>query len=102
MELKELVAQNIRKMRLERELTQGELAKLIKSDVRFVNQLEKNPQNVTLHTLEKIAKAFKISPYQLLFDLGTSSSKQAKQLEELGLLAAKRLIEEILAKRVSS
>lgn len=55
-------AQRLRRLRREKKLTQEELAYLAGIDYKHLQRLEsKNPSAPTLATLEKLAKAFKIS-----------------------------------------
>jgi len=60
-------ARRIRELRKRKGLTQQQLAELADLDYKHVQRLEsKNPTDVKLETLEKLAKAFKISPKKLL------------------------------------
>ena len=58
---------HLRQYRLERQLTQEQLAERADVAVRHVQRLEsKNPSPVKIDTIEKLAKAFKISCSKLL------------------------------------
>lgn len=54
-------------LREKHKLTQEELAQLSEVDYKYIQRLEgKNPSSPSLNTIEKIAKAFKISPSKLI------------------------------------
>lgn len=58
---------NVRKIRMEKGLTQERLAELAQIEPRRLQLIEsKTPPNVTLETLSKIASALKIKPSDLL------------------------------------
>ncbi len=61
-------AQKLRKERLKRNWTQEDLAEHADLAYRHIQRLEstKNPPPAKIDTIEKIAKAFKISPAKLL------------------------------------
>ena len=60
-------AQRLREERRKAKLTQEEVAELIEVSVRFYQILEsKKPTAIKIDTIDKLAKAFKISPSKLL------------------------------------
>ena len=61
-------AKRLRDLRLQKHWTQEELAEYAELAYRHIQRLEsiKNPPPAKIDTLEKIAKAFKISPAKLL------------------------------------
>ncbi len=61
-------AKRLRELRFKRKWTQEELAEYADMAYRHVQRLEstKNPPPVKIDTIEKIAKAFRISPSKLL------------------------------------
>ena len=61
-------AKRLRELRLKKMWTQEELAEYADLAYRHVQRLEstKNPPPAKIDTIEKLAKAFKISPSQLL------------------------------------
>jgi len=66
-EIKFKLSQRLKKLRQEYGYTQEHLAELAKIEYKHVQKLEgKKPHNPQLDTLEKIAKAFKISVSKLL------------------------------------
>ncbi len=61
------LARKLKKERLKAKLTQEKMAELIGVSTRFYQMLEsQKPTAVPVDTLEKIAKALKISPSKLL------------------------------------
>lgn len=61
-------ARRLRELRLRRKWTQEKLAEYADLAYRHVQRLEstKNPPPAKIDTIEKLAKAFKISPAKLL------------------------------------
>jgi transcriptional regulator with XRE-family HTH domain len=60
-------AKRLREERLRSKLTQEKVAELIEVSARYYQMLEsKNPTAIKIDTIEKLAKAFKISPAKLL------------------------------------
>jgi transcriptional regulator with XRE-family HTH domain len=57
---------NIKRIRLERSLTQIELSKRLKVDRSYVSNLEQGKKNPTLATIEKIASVLDVSTDELL------------------------------------
>jgi transcriptional regulator with XRE-family HTH domain len=61
-----IVARNIRRLRLERGLTQEELAARIRITRNYVGMIERQENSPTVAMLERIAKALGIEPARLL------------------------------------
>lgn len=57
---------NIRRIRLEKGLTQIELSKKLKVDRSYVSNVEQGKKNPTLTTIEKIANVLRVSTDELL------------------------------------
>jgi len=58
---------NLRRLREKHKLTQEQLAQLAEVDYKYIQRLEgKTPSSPSLNIIEKLAKAFKISPAKLL------------------------------------
>ena len=58
---------HLKALRREKKLTQEELAYLAGLEYKYIQRLEgKKPSSPTLNTLEKLAKAFKVSMPKLL------------------------------------
>lgn len=62
----EKFGEQVKKVRKERNLTQEDLADLIKRDPRTVVAIESGKRNPTLQTIHKIAQALKIRSSELL------------------------------------
>ena len=60
------LGENLRKLRLKKNLSQGDLAKALDVDRAYISNIENGRMNPTLSTLEKIAKALGISSSELL------------------------------------
>jgi transcriptional regulator with XRE-family HTH domain len=60
-----IVARNIRRLRLERGLTQEELAARIRITRNYVGMIERQENSPTVAMLERIAKALVIEPARL-------------------------------------
>jgi transcriptional regulator with XRE-family HTH domain len=57
----------LRKLREKHKLTQEQLAQIAEVDYKYIQRLEgKAPSSPSLNIIEKLAKAFKISPAKLL------------------------------------
>ena len=60
------LGENLRKLRLKKGLSQGDLAKELNVDRAYISNIENGRMNPTLSTLEKISKALEISSSELL------------------------------------
>lgn len=57
----------LKDLRKKKKMTQEELASLADLEYKYIQRLEsKKPSSPTLNTLEKLAKAFGLSPTELL------------------------------------
>jgi transcriptional regulator with XRE-family HTH domain len=65
MSLGGIVARNIKRLRLERGLTQEELAARIRINRNYVGMIERQENSPTVAMLERIAKALGIEPARL-------------------------------------
>ncbi len=97
--LSDIVADNIRKLRMISGLSQTELAAKSLIDQSHISRVEgKKGRNVTLEVLDKIAKALEVSTYELLLpdnvDEYTLRDK-VLQINSLSLLK-KQMIEEMI------
>lgn len=58
---------HLKELRKQRKLTQEELAYRAELEYKYIQRLEgKKPSSPTLNTIEKLAKAFGLSPAELL------------------------------------
>ena len=60
------LGENLRKVRLKKNLSQGDLATALEVDRAYISNIENGRMNPTLSTLEKIAGALGISSSELL------------------------------------
>jgi DNA-binding XRE family transcriptional regulator len=60
------LGENLRRLRLKKKLSQGDLAKALNVDRAYISNIENGRMNPTLSTLEKIAGALGISSSELL------------------------------------
>lgn len=57
----------LRELRNKRKLTQDKLSELAGIDYKYLQKIEgKNPPNIKLETIEKLAKTLKVKPSELL------------------------------------
>ena len=66
--LRRLVADNIKRRRLAKGLSQEELAELCGYHRTYIGAVERAERNITLSTLEAIAQALSINPIDLFKD----------------------------------
>ena len=65
--IKSKLSKIIKQLRKDRCYTQEKLSELAKVDYKYLQRIEgKTPPNIKIETLEKIAKALKVSPSELL------------------------------------
>lgn len=60
------LGERIRRLRLEQNLRQEKLAEMAKIDFTTLNKIENGKRNPSLKTVEKIARALRVSPKDLL------------------------------------
>jgi len=66
-EIRHKISNRIRKLRQEKGLTQAELSELSKVKYKYLQEIEgKNPPNLRVDTLARIAKAWRVKASKLL------------------------------------
>jgi transcriptional regulator with XRE-family HTH domain len=61
------LSKKIKEFRRRRGITQEQLAEMIKTTYKYIQRIEgKTPPDVRLSTIERLAKALKINPSELL------------------------------------
>lgn len=60
------LGENLRKFRLEKSMSQGDLATALNVDRAYISNIENGRMNPTLLTLEKISNALGVSSSELL------------------------------------
>jgi transcriptional regulator with XRE-family HTH domain len=66
MDLRDILATNLRRLRHEKGLAQDDLAYEAKVSRSYLSQLEKGAFYASLKILEKLAKALGVEPYELI------------------------------------
>lgn len=66
MELTEIFAINVQKIRLKQGLSQEELANKCQLHRTYISLVERNKRNITLKNIEKIAQGLDVESYVLL------------------------------------
>ena len=66
MELRRIVAQNLRRLRQDRGLSQEELAGQAELNRNYVGMIEREENAPTVDTLEVLARVLKVEPEELL------------------------------------
>lgn len=66
MELTEIFAINVQKIRLQQGLSQEELANKCQLHRTYISLVERNKRNITLKNIEKIAQGLDVESYVLL------------------------------------
>ena len=64
--LREILAQNVRRLRIEQAVSQEELAFRCELDRTYISAIERCVWNISLGNIEKIAAALHVEPWQLL------------------------------------
>ena len=58
--------ENMKKIRLEKGMSQGDICRALNLDRAYISNVENGKQNLTISTMEKVAKALDVSIDQLL------------------------------------
>ncbi len=66
MPLRSIISRNVRSLRLERGLTQQQLADKAKINVQHISRIERGGSNLTVDNLERLAIALKVPTPHLL------------------------------------
>lgn len=68
--LQEVIAQNVKRLRLQNGLSQEEFADICGYHRTYIGSIERSERNITVATLEALANALNVSPDELLRDHG--------------------------------
>jgi len=60
------LGKNIKKIRLRKQMSQGDICRIIKMDRGYMSAIENGKKNITIIQVEKIAKALEVSAHELL------------------------------------
>ena len=80
MRYQELLAKNIKELRLKNNLTQEIFAEKIGLTTNGVSNIERNRYQPTAETIDKICKVFKITPNELLLEPNKDSEDIIKNI----------------------
>ena len=58
--------ENMKKIRLEKDMSQGDICRELGLDRAYISNVENGKQNLTLSTMDKVAKVLGVSVEQLL------------------------------------
>ena len=75
MEVQELVGWNLRRLRVERKITQDDLALIAEVERAYVGYLERGKRNPTVAILARLANALEVHISQLFIQPADSESK---------------------------
>ena len=78
MKLRRIVAQNLRRLRQDRGLTQEEFADLAGLNRNYIGMVEREENAPTVDTLETLAKALKLDPAELLARSTSASGRTGR------------------------
>jgi transcriptional regulator with XRE-family HTH domain len=77
MSLNKIVAENLHTSRLQQKLTQEDVAQAAGMSVSYISMLERGERSPPLETLDALAKALRVSPFELL-QAGGSKRRQRR------------------------
>ena len=75
MDYQQIINSNIKQLRLSKNLTQEEFAEVIGVSVQGISNIERNRYQPNSETVNKICRAFKISPAELLITEGKTNQE---------------------------
>ncbi len=58
--------ENMKKIRLEKAMSQGDICRALNLDRAYISNVENGKQNLTISTMEKVAKVLEVSVDKLL------------------------------------
>lgn len=64
--LREILATNLRRIRIEKELSQDALADLCEIDRTYISGIERGVRNISIDNLERLAVGLRIEPWELI------------------------------------
>ena len=80
MEINAIIAENLNRLRLERNMSLGQLAKCCEVSKVMLAQIEKGETNPTINTVWKIAKGLKV-PYTALLEQHKPLTKIIRKID---------------------
>lgn len=82
-ELNKLYIENIKRIRIEKKLSQEKLGELANLSSPFISDIENGKKWGSFETLVSIANALEVEPYELLLPAKTAVSYDTKRTQEL-------------------
>ncbi len=83
MDYQTLINKNIKNLRKKSELTQEQFCEKIGISLQGLSNLERNRYQPTAETIDKICKAFKITPIELLIEFNDDNESIVKNIISL-------------------
>jgi transcriptional regulator with XRE-family HTH domain len=84
--LRTVVGRRISALRKSAGLTQREVAERSSIDMKYFGAIEKGRKNVTIATLERIARVLAVDPFELLIPMGRAAREKPKETDRLHVL----------------
>ncbi len=66
MEISKKFGKRVKELRLQRKMSQGDIAKKLNVGISYISKIERGEQNLSLKGIEKLARAFGTRPDKLL------------------------------------
>ncbi len=80
MDYQKILGENVRSLRIERQITQEQLAELCNLHRTYIGAIERGDRNVSLNNIVKVAQALNVPPSDLLqFDGKIQMQKEESQ-----------------------
>ena len=83
--IKTIVASNIRRYRKHRGMTQAGLAQALRVSPRYASMLERDPRNLSLESLERIATVLHVTTCALTCESSKHSSASKRDAAQLAI-----------------
>lgn len=95
MKFQKILAVNIKELRLKNNLTQEAFAEKIGLSLNGVSNIERNRYQPTAETIDKICKAFNISPVELITSKADSNEKLLGNINSLLVNCTQKQLKQI-------
>ncbi len=86
MDYQKLINTSIKNLRLENNLTQEEFSEKVAISIQGLSNIERNRYQPTADTVDKICKAFKITPSELLLNIYDKNSAKEDIISNITIL----------------
>ena len=95
MNYQKLINENIKKLRLEHQMTQEEFAEKVGISMQGLSNIERNKYQPTADTIDKICEAFAISPTKLLLIDTNNNYELIENIKSLLLQCSSKKLKQI-------